>query len=376
MCEVMPTLVKSAQAIYAHRPRCMNKKSEAMMNFKLSVRGSIRQAPSCITWLLMLVNLKAHGVTDASTVIKEWNDSNPRSSALTGGKAQAVKLLLDKAPLAAVDYLTEHVGIFGWVHCAFSDDALASKKLYPGQVFKHARSGWTERCTVTEKSCELTLKFLANEWKSRPDTVRRKPTKKDAEEAAELVSMVYSIYVDVCKTTNLKHTDVDRVFLDEFVSTTNTELNMEIASIMQEKPEKIMLERISCLKALAARQNAASPTKTSTLMLTQNLENNTFEQVKSQMEHDVTVVQIYDKKFRDHEKAPYWKKITWTNTQNNNIVDAVSNIFDASCVLTVFDKVEEMHKSYLDCKNAMMKNQMLDLEDKQIVPWPGIGGVQ
>jgi hypothetical protein len=94
------------------------------------------------------------------------------------------------------------------------------------------------------------------------------------------------------------------------------------------------------------------------------------------MEHDVTVVQIYDKKFRDHEKVTYWKKITGTNTQSNNIVKAVSNIFEASWVLTVFDKVEEIHTSYLVCKNAMMKNQMLDLEDGQIVPWPGIGGVQ
>jgi hypothetical protein len=83
----------------------MSKKSEAVMNSMLSVRGSIRQAPSC---MLMLVNLKAHGVTDASTVVKEWNDSNPRSSALTEEKAQAVKSLLDKAPPAAVDYLTEH----------------------------------------------------------------------------------------------------------------------------------------------------------------------------------------------------------------------------------------------------------------------------
>jgi hypothetical protein len=98
-----------------------------------------------------------------------------------------------------------------------------------------------------------------------------KPTRKDAEEAAELVSMVCIIYVDVCKTTNLKRADVGRVFRNKFVATTNTELNVEIASILQEKPEKIMLERISCLKALAFKQNAASPTKTSTLMLTQNL---------------------------------------------------------------------------------------------------------
>ena len=175
-------MFKTARVIYAYRPVVTNKKAEAMMNFKLSVRGSIRQAPNCMTWIIMLMNLKGYGITDASAVIKEWNDENPRSSALIGGKAQAVKLLLDKAPREAIDFLSSHVSFHGWSRCAFSDDALASKKVYPGFTFKHQRPGWTDRCKVTECSMVLSLKQLFGDWASKPEPLRRKTTKREMEE--------------------------------------------------------------------------------------------------------------------------------------------------------------------------------------------------
>ena len=45
-----PELFTSAQTIYAFRPQALNKKEELILNFRLSVRGSIRQAPSVIAW--------------------------------------------------------------------------------------------------------------------------------------------------------------------------------------------------------------------------------------------------------------------------------------------------------------------------------------
>lgn len=45
-----PEVYKSAQVIYVLRPQALNKKDELIMNFRLSVRGAIRQAPSVIAW--------------------------------------------------------------------------------------------------------------------------------------------------------------------------------------------------------------------------------------------------------------------------------------------------------------------------------------
>ena len=163
-CEVMPKLMKSCLGLFGFRPICATKKHEAYYNFKLSVRGSIRQAPSCITWLLMLQNLRKGGLTDATSIIKEWNETSGKSSALIGGKAQAVKFLIEKAPQCAVDFLAAHVSAWGWGNCAFSDDGLASKRTYPGNVFKHARPGWNDRCRVNEQVFELYLQYSVSDW--------------------------------------------------------------------------------------------------------------------------------------------------------------------------------------------------------------------
>jgi len=125
-------LFKSCQVIYGHCPKVLNKKAEALLAFKISTKGAIRQAPSAITWFITLANLSRYGVTDPSAVIAEWNRSNGKTSALVGGKAMAVKLLLEKAPKTCANFLIQHVGAWGWNNCAFSDDGLASKKIYLG----------------------------------------------------------------------------------------------------------------------------------------------------------------------------------------------------------------------------------------------------
>ena len=97
--------------------------------FGRSTRGSIRQAPSCITWLTMLRRLQTTGCSDPLVVIKEWNEQASKASSLTGGKALTVRLLLEKAPAEITDILVSHSSQHGWAICAFSDDCLATKKV-------------------------------------------------------------------------------------------------------------------------------------------------------------------------------------------------------------------------------------------------------
>ena len=65
---------------------------------QVSVRGAIRQAPSVITWCQVLMNLKTWGVQDPNIIIREWNEENPASERITGGKAHAVRLILNSMP--------------------------------------------------------------------------------------------------------------------------------------------------------------------------------------------------------------------------------------------------------------------------------------
>jgi hypothetical protein len=48
-------LSKSASAVYAFSPMGLSdRKSELFYNFKISIRGAIRQAPNVVTWCVAL----------------------------------------------------------------------------------------------------------------------------------------------------------------------------------------------------------------------------------------------------------------------------------------------------------------------------------
>ena len=98
------------------------------MAMKKSVQGSIRQKPNAITWVIVLSRLANHG-EDATSVMQEWNQTASSTSKLVGGKAQSVKLILEKASAEGRELLASHLSEFGWSACCLSDDSLASKKV-------------------------------------------------------------------------------------------------------------------------------------------------------------------------------------------------------------------------------------------------------
>jgi hypothetical protein len=65
------------------------------------------------------------------THAKEWNGQVAKGHQLVGVKSQAVKNVFELDD-AAVDALLAGVSDMGWERCWCSEDALASKKLYPG----------------------------------------------------------------------------------------------------------------------------------------------------------------------------------------------------------------------------------------------------
>ncbi len=74
--KVLPVLWESARTVHAVGLFLSSKKDVMKANFKASVRGSIRQAPNVIRWIVCLLNQKgAH----AAEIIKEWNKEVPRS---------------------------------------------------------------------------------------------------------------------------------------------------------------------------------------------------------------------------------------------------------------------------------------------------------
>ena len=124
--QVAPQIAETASVIFAHYIEVGAGRDELVANFKRSVRGSIRQAPNVITWLLTLNNLKKDGDQGPEAISRHWNTKVNKANQLLGKKAYAVKLMTEKLPKQPLDLLVGFVGHEGWENQPFHDDGLAS----------------------------------------------------------------------------------------------------------------------------------------------------------------------------------------------------------------------------------------------------------
>ena len=105
------------------------------------------------------------------------------------------------------------LGEGGEQHAYIEVVAALARRIYPGFVFKHGKAGWRSLLEVTDHSMSLMWGRMETDWRDRPEQVRRKWTKKDAEEIAETAALVEALFVLAQKTTPLKKEDLGWVFL-------------------------------------------------------------------------------------------------------------------------------------------------------------------
>jgi hypothetical protein len=151
LAQALPKLFSSlVSGCWVQRLHLNTKREEMFFNFRISQRGSIRRPPSSLTWALSLRSLaEQYGEKDAAVVIKQWNTMSAKSGQLGGGKVASVRNLLEACPPAALNMIIQHVHRHGWDNCAFSDDSLGSKKIWPGWQFRCTTSKtWTNRLKV------------------------------------------------------------------------------------------------------------------------------------------------------------------------------------------------------------------------------------
>ena len=180
------------------------------MNFKISIKGSLRKAPGIMCWVSAVQNLMVFGggKVDVQALIKKFNLQNHSAFQLLGAKAQAVRALLEDFPEAALQRLQSHVQALGWQGCAFTDDALSSKKVLPGHTFRNVTGSksWTGWGKVTEESATLAIHHAVNKFLATSTEARRKFTRNDLEQfsqqAAFVVNLKYSTLQEIPLDTN------------------------------------------------------------------------------------------------------------------------------------------------------------------------------
>ncbi|CAK0808477.1 unnamed protein product [Prorocentrum cordatum] len=194
-------LYESILAIYVHSMKVNSKEEEALLNMKLSCRGSIRRANNIVEVVFMLQNLSnRYGMSDSAGFVRRWNNMSSKQFQITGKRAVALKQLLEVAPKKALDSILAHVGNLGWQQCVWSEEVLSNKKIYPKFNFPCKSKKWIPRVRTTDESLCLMIERVQNLHEAQNQMLRVKMTPHVAEMIAESAAAVLAIAQEISLT--------------------------------------------------------------------------------------------------------------------------------------------------------------------------------
>ena len=122
---------ETARVVHALGVAVTDRKQLMKLTFSESIRGSIREAPNIVTWIVTLGRMQKYGIADPAAVVSDWNSTCTASAKLKGAMATAVQLVIERMPQPLLHKLIDHVSRFSWPKCMLFDDSLSSKKIRP-----------------------------------------------------------------------------------------------------------------------------------------------------------------------------------------------------------------------------------------------------
>ena len=249
-----PKLWASTRRIYAKLVVWNNLRDQIFHRNKIDARGSIRKAPNVITWALSLHKLRLAGDNDAGAIIREWNNTASRQQQLGGGKAQALKNVLDMMPQEVfTEVVVRAVSEMGWEKSPWSDDAFSNKRIYPGAPAPLGRSSsaaWRTRLKVTDKSMCIMLECQVDRHKKlsqtcSPGKLPKANMEDDAEQAALVHSLVREVQAIVPITDDILQEQFVRLYIEN-----DPQVHLEISSVLASRGDDFKPQHLQVLQVL------------------------------------------------------------------------------------------------------------------------------
>ena len=132
----------------------------------MSNSGALRKPWHLFDWVTAMQALaEAEGSAApvaAGPILKAWNQKVPRAYHVAGNKSVALKNLLELMPAQALAIMGTAISELGWENVVWSEDSLASKRLYAPAVFKNKACPTSRRGSVTSESTVLWARTTAN----------------------------------------------------------------------------------------------------------------------------------------------------------------------------------------------------------------------
>ena len=162
----------------------------------MSNSGALRKPWHLFDWVSAMQALaEAEGSAApvaAGPILKAWNQKVPGSYRVAGNKAVALKNLLELMPAPALATMATAISEVGWENVVWSEDSLASKRLYAPAVFKNKACPTSRRGTVTAESTTLWARTTANLCQTLWGK-KGKMDKTSLENLAEMSAWVHSL---------------------------------------------------------------------------------------------------------------------------------------------------------------------------------------
>lgn len=354
-----PKFHESCCEIFAVRVNFTSKRAEMFANFKLSQRGAIRKPPNVASWVYALETLQQkHGESDTNSVVSTWNSSVAKANQLVGAKGMAVRNVLSLMPAEAKRAFMTHVSEFGWDGCAWTEEVLGSKKIYPGHAPRVGSKSWSDRLKRTEKSTCLMVSFIQADFKGR--AVPRKSSKADVEEMADWCAAVVSLAAQVQSLMPIPDEVMESEFIGRFASC-DASIVADIQMAVTEKLDKFNVRDIKALANLMDKHAGSGDFgKASEILIEQgHIEKSSFELDLDRAKFDLQAWRVFDKKMASFMTAIAHTKSDWRIKQHKENKDAVQSFLSVHARFTSFEDQNVAERELSKFRASIEKNHQI-----------------
>ncbi len=337
-----PKLFTSLLRVKVHHRPQSSRVQWGLKNCKLSCRGAIRRAPNVITFASMMFKIYKGGNQQYAEFVKEWNRTSARTHQLIGSRAVTLKLLLESAPTSVIEHLVNHVAKFTWDRCAFSDDALSSKRIYPHFQFRCTVSkAWQNRMKTSEASMQLMLDRVCYEHEHALPHMRRKVAKTTLEDLACQAAVVLAIERELQANSNVPPSQLEAWAIQWAHG--DVMVGVEVSAALLAKDDTFNPMEMPSVKAILAAHALGAPVTNPALQEAQNnLKEDEYQLCLKQLKYDVKVIRTWMQKYRDHEAAIFHKKQDWALARKAKAKQAADRFFALYCDVIVWESVDKV----------------------------------
>lgn len=369
---MLPILHNSVENLHAVCLQYETASEELFCAFKMAGRGALRKGPNVLSWVVGLKKLVTRGESDPASVLARWNKAAARQQQITGVKAQAVKNLLS-IDECAFSTLLRAVSDWGWDGCPYSEDALSSKKIFPGRHFRCASSkSWTDRQEVTKDSMKYMFEHVNNLHSKKPNFMQKKLPKLELESLAEAAAIMYNLGKEMCVLTPVTVEDMQTSWCAIWAGA-DPKVVAELTAVVALKDPKFVVHDVPTLASLINQhtggQDICVRIASDKLTVDQaNLEASLYEHLKKQLNFDCQQFRVYIAKIQNHSKVIYSQKLAWDLQQHQN-AKAMAEKFMHDKVLAIEAATGVSDNIYLAFNKFVRETaELLQLEPKCVVP--------